>query len=317
MDTHSTSTGDDPIGRASADVSERSVLVIGDLCLDDNEVDGRDLAPSWGSPALFIARHLRLEYGITPVVSGAYGEDLLPLITEFSLDRGPTCARSLSYRNIVEPVHPHDSGSAHARVQYWRPATCEPYALSGADIPADAELVYFCPLTPDLDRVADIQTIASAAAATTAVKVLLAQGLMRVSGQTNGTAYRRVERRDITDSEALTWACFDIVVFSDEDLQDAIAKATRWSAAPGAHETGFIVTEGELGATVCFRGDATRVPTRPVAHETSPVGAGDVFGATVGLEFRNAVRDGLDRHDALLRAVAAATAAASRHVANA
>ena len=104
-------------------------------------------------------------------------------------------------------------------------------------------------------------------------------------------------------------------VFSDDDLTDALAKATRWSANDAARDTGFVVTQGPRGATLCHHGTATHIPTQPVADELAPVGAGDVFGATVGLEFHAAyVAEGMDRFGALLRAVARATEAASTYV---
>ena len=62
-------------------------------------------------------------------------------------------------------------------------------------------------------------------------------------------------------------------------------------------------------------GTATPIFTQPVANEPAPVGAGDVFGVTVGLEFHAAyVAEGMDRSAALLRAVARATEAASTYV---
>ena len=143
------------------------------------------------------------------------------------------------------------------------------------------------------------------------MQVLLAQGLMRVSAGESRGGWRRVERRDITDEEAAGWGCFDIVVFSDEDLDDAVAKAVRWSAV--SRQTGFVVTQGGMGATLCYRGEATTVPVEPVG-ESSPVGAGDVFGAAVGWEFYSAfVPGGLDRGAALGLAVSRATASASAY----
>ena len=145
--------------------------------------------------------------------------------------------------------------------------------------------------------------------------MLLAQGLMRTSGPTTHDVYRQVLRRDIDDDEAATWSCFDLVVFSDDDLTDALAKATRWSANDAARDTGFVVTQGPRGATLCHQGTATNILTQPVADDLAPVGAGDVFGATVGLEFHAAyVAEGMDRSAALLRAVARATEAASTYV---
>ncbi len=62
-------------------------------------------------------------------------------------------------------------------------------------------------------------------------------------------------------------------------------------------------------------GTATPILTQPVANEPAPVGAGDVFGATVEVEFQVAhVAEGMDRFAALLRAVARATEAASTYV---
>lgn len=324
----------------SLDGAHPSVRVIGDLCLDHNEVGGRKLEPTWGSPALFIARQLERSYGLRAVVSGAYGADLAPFLDGFTLDREPGEGRSLAYRNIT-------GAGGEGRVQYWRAGTVAAEAAEAAEVVAagaEADLAYFCPLVPDSDRAADLAELrasrgdrespgdrqslrggatwgegASSAegassgegAAGVRVQVLLAQGLMRVSAGESRGGWRRVERRDITDEEAAGWGCFDIVVFSDEDLDDAVAKAVRWSAV--SRQTGFVVTQGGMGATLCYRGEATTVPVEPVG-ESSPVGAGDVFGAAVGWEFYSAfVPGGLDRGAALGLAVSRATASASAY----
>jgi hypothetical protein len=294
-----------------------SVIVIGDLCLDHNEVAGRVLEPSWGSPALFIARQLQQEYGLRALVSGPHGEDLLPFLGGIACDREPSGQRSLSYKNLAEPAPPGDDEAAAApgRVQHWRPADRPLQPISPKTNWAAFDLVYFCPLVPDEDRVADIEEFRAARQDGHAVHVLVAQGLMRVSGEPSGDHYRRVERRDITDAEAATWSCFDIVVFSDEDQSDALAKATRWSAHGGAAGTGFVVTQGRRGATLCFQGRVIPVPTLPVTDETTSVGAGDAFAATMGLEFYQAyVVEAMSRSEALHRATVSATAAASARV---
>ena len=321
----------------SLDGAHPSVRVIGDLCLDHNEVGGRKLEPTWGSPALFIARQLERSYGLRAVVSVAYGADLAPFLDGFTLDREPGEGRSLAYRNIT-------GAGGEGRVQYWRAGTVAAEAAEVVAAGAEADLAYFCPLVPDSDRAADLAEFrasrgdrespgdreslrggatrsegASSAegassgegAAGVRVQVLLAQGLMRVSAGESRGGWRRVERRDITDEEAAGWGCFDIVVFSDEDLDDAVAKAVRWSAV--SRQTGFVVTQGGMGATLCYRGEATTVPVEPVG-ESSPVGAGDVFGAAVGWEFYSAfVPGGLDRGAALGLAVSRATASASAY----
>lgn len=293
-----------------------SVIVIGDLCLDHNEVAGRVLEPSWGSPALFIARQLQHEYGLRALVSGPYGEDLLPFLGGIACDRGSSGRRSLSYKNVAEPAPSgEEAASAPCRVQHWRPADRPLQPISPHTNWTGFDLVYFCPLVPDQDRAADIEEFRAARQDGHAVHVLVAQGLMRVSGEPSGGLYRRVERRDITDTEAATWSCFAIVVFSDEDQSDALAKATRWSAHGGAPGTGYVVTQGQRGATLCLQGRAIPIPTRPVTDESTSVGAGDAFAATMGLEFYQAhVVEALSRSAALHRATARATAAASRRV---
>ena len=292
-----------------------STVVIGDLCLDLNEEGGRVLGPAWGSPALFIARELQTSYGLTALVSGSYGTDLLGLLGDFRLDRGPDGLRSPSYRNVVEAARrdTDSAGCTPPRVQYWRPSDREPAPISRQALDTTHDLLYFCPLIPDLDRAADIAAIRDAHGGAAEVRVLLAQGLMRTSGTPGGDSYRPVLRRDIGDEEAASWSCFDIVVFSDDDQPTAVERATRWSASsPG---TGFIVTRGHLGATLCIEGTATPISTRPLLHPATTVGAGDVFAAVVGVEFHQAhVVAGMPRSSAMYRAAVRATAAASAYV---
>lgn len=298
-----------PSGRAP------SIVVIGDLCLDLNEEGGRVLEASWGSPALFIASHLESACGLRALVSGPYGEDLRELVRDFWLDRGPAGLRSLSYRNVVEPTgHGHASaGATPPRVQCWRPSDRAPEPISGRLLRHPHDLVYFCPLIPDMDRADDIAAISSTQGVPNQVRVLLAQGLMRSSGPPGRHSYTPVQRRDIGDDEAATWSCFDIVVFSDDDHLTAVDKATRWSAC--SPDTGFVVTRGHLGATLCVNGRATQVSTRPLTEPATTVGAGDVFAAAVGIEFHRAqALAGMDRVAAMCRATVRATAAASAYV---
>lgn len=292
-----------------------SIVVIGDLCLDLNEEGGRVLDASWGSPALFIASQLESAYGLRALVSGPYGEDLRGLVRDFWLDRGPAGLRSLSYRNVVaSPGHGTASaGAMPPRAQYWRPSDREPEPIRVQRALRDPhDLVYFCPLIPDLDRADDIAAISTCQGVTNQVRVLLAQGLMRSSGTPGQDSYIPVQRRDIGDDEAATWSCFDIVVFSDDDQLDAVDKARRWSAS--SPDTGFVVTRGHLGATLCVNGSATQVGTRPLTDPVTTVGAGDVFAAVVGIEFHRAQARGVDRVAAMHRATVRATAAASTYV---
>lgn len=297
--------------------AQPTVTILGDLCIDRNEACGHNLDPAWGSPALFVARQLRADYGLRPLVCGPYADDLAPLVGEFALDGGPSGRRSLAYRNVVTPSREGlaDPGVQHDRSQYWRPADRARPPIRPHATWAASDLVYFCPLIPDEDRAADIEEFRGARRAGGAVQVLLAQGLMRTSGAAQTDGYRRVLRRRVTDAEAATWSCFDIVVFSDDDHHDAVAGATRWSAHPAARDTAFVVTRGYEGATLCFQGTPTPVPTRPVPDEVAPVGAGDVFAATMGVEFWEAhASQGVERAAALHRAVVRATAAATAHV---
>lgn len=294
-----------------------SVIVVGDLCIDRNEADGQVLKETWGSPTLFIAQQLKEKYSLEPEISGPYGIDLAPLIREFRRDREPDGQRSLSYKNIVKTGSRSDAKGvvAQERTQYWRSADRPLQPIVPRSTWKNVDLVYFCPLVPGESRAADIQAIAALRRRRRATFVLLAQGLMRANGAAAPDSYNCVDFRQINDEEAATWSCFDIVVFSDDDQPDAVAKAIRWSALDSGSDTGFIVTQGEQGATLCYRGRATPFLTEPVVKEQSPVGAGDVFGAAVGAEFHAAyVTEGIARLASLERAVERANSAASRFV---
>ena len=124
LDLHTASVQSAHPSQATSHGGPSPVIVIGDLCIDHNTVGRQALASTWGSPTLFIARHLRLEHGLRPVVSGPYASDLLPFLDEFACDRGPSGQRSLSYRNVVEPTRrtSNERVADQQRVQYWRPA---------------------------------------------------------------------------------------------------------------------------------------------------------------------------------------------------
>ena len=293
-----------------------SAVVIGEFCIDRNETNGRCLAASWGSPALFVAGLLMEHRGHEVHVSGPYGSDLAPLLRRFPLEHPAEGQRSLSYKNVIETLPAPDGQSAsQRRTQYWRPADRALPPVSPPDTWPGADLLYFCPLVPDMARSADIRRIAEMRRSGPATFVLVAQGLMRRSGAEMGGGYKEVLVREIDDDEAATWSCFDLVVFSEDDHPNATAMATRWSGQPAALDTGYVVTQGEHGATLCYRGTSIHFPAARVTKNWNPVGAGDAFGAALGAEFHRAFAvEHMGRLPALKRAVEGANLSASQFV---
>lgn len=296
-----------------------STVVIGEFCIDHNQIGGRHLAPSWGSPALFVAQWLMERHGHDVRVSGPHGHDLVPLIRTFPRGHRADGQRSLSYTNVVgrasgtEAHHP-----SRTRTQYWRPADRPLEPINLPEISGEADLLYFCPIVPDRDRSTDIRAISGIRGPQHTTFVLVAQGLMRRSGEEVSGGYRKVLTREIDDNEAALWSCFDLVVFSDDDHPDAIARAAVWSAHSAAKDTGYVVTQGERGATLCHRGTSFHFPAARVTKGCNPVGAGDAFSAALGAAFHRALTvEGIGRLHALTKAVEEANRSASEFVAQA
>ncbi|MDO9397174.1 MAG: PfkB family carbohydrate kinase [Herbiconiux sp.] len=249
----------------------RRVVMVGHVCIDENS--GTGLPPAGervaGSPAVFMNRYLRGAAEVEVAVLAPYGPDFLDVDSALPLLNGPTAERTLLYRNHLDgdqrTQECFDAALAH-------PVPVDAEAARALDA---ADLVIVCPLLPDLSA----EYVASVLDGRGALSVLLAQGGFR-----RVDARGRVSRGSFADAERII-PLFDLVVFSDDDVDAPLETARRWSAAyPG---TVVVVTQNRHGSTWFSGGVGTAVPARalrvPDGAAGNVIGTGDVFSAALAL----------------------------------
>lgn len=248
------------------------VVVLGQVCIDENIVGGIAQQPRWGSAVLFARQHLVDVHGITPSVIAPHGSDFAQrelianpatggstLVYENTTVAGSTVRAARSLDNVA-PVPLDDRLRAIVRA---------------------AALVIVAPLLANY-AVADIAGI-HAAMRPGATRALLAQGYFRAVEADGSVVVRDfVEAGDILPF-------FDLVVLSDEDCAggwDAVrALATDWSIAhPGLQ---VVVTRNSRGAVLFHDGEVEHFGTSaiPVSRAAHLVGAGDTFATALALAY--------------------------------
>lgn len=277
-------------------MTERSVVIVGHVCIDENtgaDADGagpRPLRREAGSPAFFMNRQLRRVDGVRVSVIAPYGPDFRAVDDTLPLANPATAGETLLYRNHIEgDVRRQEC--FHAGSADPVPVTPELRRSIGR-----ADIVIVAPLLPSFTAEA-LDTVLAAASGG-ALTMLLVQGYLRAVSPEGAVTQR-------TFAEAAeVLPRFDVVVLSDEDTVDAVATATRWST--DFPQTTIVVTENRHGATYLRGGVAERVAARPIERSGvgSVIGAGDVFSAALAL----ALGEGQGIHSAVTAANDAAGA---------
>jgi sugar/nucleoside kinase (ribokinase family) len=139
-------------------------------------------------------------------------------------------------------------------------------AIEPVDLPADcrrAELVHFCPLAQELPATLP------AAFGQQAWLAATPQGWLRSWDETG-----RVSLGDWPEASNIL-PQLQAAVISIEDVQGDWSVAERWAT----HLPVLVVTQGEQGCTVFYRGQRQAVPPRP-AQPVDLTGAGDIFAVS-------------------------------------
>ncbi|MDF2444361.1 MAG: hypothetical protein JWR01_2564 [Subtercola sp.] len=274
---------------AAETANERSVVIVGHVCIDENTgSDSGDSSPqrlrrTAGSPAFFINRQLQAVPDVAVSVIAPHDVDFLDLRSGVPLLNPATPGGTLLYRNHIdgdvrrqECFHAQNADPVPVTAEYAR-------ALAAADIVIVAPLL--ANFTPGyLDA-------ALQSARPDALTLLLVQGYLRAVGGDGSVGQREfAEYAEVIPR-------FDVVVFSDEDLSDALAVADRWSREfPG---TKVLVTQNRHGATCFEAGVPVHVPATPLERQGvgSVIGAGDVFSAALAVSYRDSgdIRDAIGR----------------------
>ncbi len=144
-------------------------------------------------------------------------------------------------------------------------------AIAATDIPNDcrqASLVHLCPLTQELEP-------SITAVFDNSLLVATPQGWMRQWDEQGVVSLGKWRGAD----EVLPK--LQAVVISLEDVNGNWTIAENWAA----QTTILIVTQGQNGCTIFYRGKRCDVPPRP-AQPVDPTGAGDVFAAAFFIRYR-------------------------------
>lgn len=256
-------------------------VILGHVCIDRNTVDGV-FSEGWGSSCCFISHYLATRHPETSTsVIAPHGHDFIPYAEGLHLLNPPANHPTMVYRNLVERGQ---------RAQWCEHPSPDPVPLTPAmrDELAAADIVFVAPLTPGLEP----DWVRQALAQTSALKVLLPQGYLRKVAA-DGTVSQSSPH--LTEQVI---GLFDLVVYSDEDCQEAVAVAASWKRS--AQKTEIVVTHNSRGASYVVaagaRAESTTdqtvsilVPTTPIhtSQITRPVGAGDVFSAALALAVKS------------------------------
>jgi len=256
-----------------------NIVIIGHVCIDHNTTENATYT-NWGSTVLYIAQYFQQAHNITPTVISAYGPDMTPYATHFTLlPKEPNRTSTLIYENDTRQIP-----------RIWRAhnttaATAPELTPELSEAIAQADIVIVGTLLPNYS-VEYIRELLSHAKPDS-LKVLCPQGYFRTVSD-NGL----VVPRDFTEGPQII-PLFDLVIYSEEDHPRAFAVASEWASY--TNHTHIIVTEGPMGASIVTANKPIHIPTVPLSPDeiVDSVGCGDVFDATVTYSYY--VHKDLDR----------------------
>ena len=266
-----------------------SVTIVGHVCIDQNRtvedltdehrtdhsadigevIDAGDGGSSPGSPAVYMAPQFSRN-GVDDVhVLAPYSDDFLGLGAGLHFLNPPQRGSTMLYRNIIE------GGLRRQECHLSETAKSVPLTDVVADRLVSTDILVIAPLLPTLT--ADYIRTVTAAVPSHAVTILIAQGYLRDVTEESVVVKRAfIEHADILPQ-------FDLVVFSDEDISDALIVARSWSGL--YPQVTFVVTQNSAGATVFSAGTPTHVAAHPIDTVGQAIGAGDVFSAALSLSY--------------------------------
>jgi hypothetical protein len=281
------------------------VSIVGHVCIDENVGDDESVTRVPGSPAVYMVGEFEQLSFVEAKVIAPFGRDFESLAPGTPLLGRPNTSPTLLYRNLFS------DGRRHQECRHTDGADAAPLDHAAHRRLVHSDIVIVAPLLDSLSA-EYIEQIFDGVPPTT-LKVLLPQGYFRRVG-----ADQRVSQSAFAD-DARILPFFDLVIFSDEDCDDALRRAAEWSSA--FPNTRFVVTQNKNGATLfeqtaieqtgieqtgIKQTSAVTIAATPIDTVDSlvTIGAGDVFSAHLALEY-SASRD-------LAAAVTAANAAAGR-----
>ncbi|MCU1475648.1 MAG: carbohydrate kinase family protein [Subtercola sp.] len=266
------------------------VSIVGHVCIDENVGDDESVTRAPGSPAVYMVGEFEQLSFVEAAVIAPFGRDFQQLSPGTPLLTRPGERPTLLYRNLFVDGH------RHQECRHTDGADAAPLDHAARRRLAHSDIVIVAPLLDTFSAEYIEQIVASVPRA--ALKVLLPQGYFRQVG-----ADHRVSQTAFADYARIL-PFFDLVIFSDEDCDNALDRATEYSSQ--IPQTRIVVTQNKHGATLFEAGGAVSVAATPVETVDSlvTIGAGDVFSAHLAVAY-SASRD-------LVGAVTTANAAAGR-----
>lgn len=246
------------------------IVLIGHVCIDHNKSENATY-DGWGSSVLYMSQYYQNHTAAAPCVVSSYGPDMLKYLPSVPLlpakpnqpvtlvyeNDSTTGKRTQKCHNLAAAVPPELTSEVMARIQ-------------------EADIIIVAPLLPNYS--ADYLRRVMAAARPDSLKVLCPQGYFR-----SVTPEGQVQPRDFAEA-ANVLPLFDLVMYSEEDYPQAMELARKWQQTA---DIAVIVTQGQNGATVVHAHHMEHIPTTPIplADIVDSVGCGDVFAATVTIEY--------------------------------
>jgi sugar/nucleoside kinase (ribokinase family) len=226
------------------------VVIVGHVCIDEN-TSGSDR--------------------VTMAILAPHSADFAEFARGIPLINPPQPGRTLRYRNFLDGDTRRQEcvGADNAA-----PVPLDARAIAELQ---QADILIVCPLLANFSPEYVAEVVGHAPAG--AVTMLLVQGYLR----TVCDDFRIIQRDFLEYNTVLP--LFDIAVFSNEDIDNALPLAAAWSAQFAG--TQIVVTQNRDGATYFSEGRATIVPAAPIPtlEPINTIGAGDVFSAALALSY--------------------------------
>ena len=252
------------------------IVIVGHVCIDHN-VSEHTTYTSWGSPALYIAKHLADTEAIKATILTNYGADILQYAKGFAfIPDKPTSPRSMVYRNTT---------TASGRTQHcFQPdATLPSLDKRARTALSNADLVIIAPIAPEYSPMYIQELLACTR--DDAIIACCPQGYFRDIAADNSVGVRA-----FVEADEIVPFC-NLLVMSEEDHPDINRLAPLW--ALNFPTSAVVVTRGPQGATLYQGKHITNIPTKPVPSEQiiDSVGCGDIFliATALGLLRRNTI----------------------------
>jgi sugar/nucleoside kinase (ribokinase family) len=246
------------------------VVIVGHVCIDENTSADESVTTA-GSSAMFIQQQLVQTPGVDMAILAPHSADFAEFARGIPLINPCQPGRTLRYRNFLD--------GDKRRQECVGADNAAPVALDARAVREleQANILIVCPLLPNFSPEYVAEAVSHAPAG--AVKILLVQGYLR----TVCTDFRIIQRDFAEYASVLP--LFDVAVYSNEDIDDALPLAAEWSEQFPTTE--IVVTQNREGATYFAQGHATSVPAAPIEslEPINTIGAGDVFSAALALAY--------------------------------